>query len=164
MIRRTLVAAAVVVGMVAGTGTPAVAKVTATPGYSYISSYNDCAWTQAWLSDEWGGRIRLESVGTMDYYDGSPCGNNTFVQAPYGIAVQQNLMVWRNERWEICPTSPPWVYNTGWAHEVWTGFTWTDYTLPCGYAFYRSWSQAMSYDNGWHSDIAILGNDWVLVD
>jgi len=56
----------------------AEAKVTATPGYSYISGNADCAWTQAWLTDE-GNSPGLWSVGTTDYFNGNTCGNNTFV-------------------------------------------------------------------------------------
>jgi hypothetical protein len=164
---RPLVGIAVALGILLGSPGVAVAKTTSTPGYTYIS-WRDCAWTQAWLSDQ-GARPGLWSVGTMDWTDGaSPCGNNTY-QAPAGnIALMQNLMFWAGSqvpaRWMICETRAPWVVNPVQSHQVTTGFGWA--SPPCGPNFYRSWSNAMSWDQptgGWHSQGPILGNDWVIV-
>jgi hypothetical protein len=150
---------ALALGFLIGSPGVAFAKTTATPGYSYISASADCAWTEAWLSDQ-GGNPSLQSVGTMDWFNGSTCGDNAHVAGAQDIGLMQNLMLWTGSDWAICNTNAPFVTNPSASHDVWTGFGWS--SPPCGAGFYRSWSEAWSWNQAYHSDTAILGNDWVI--
>lgn len=161
--RRVLIGLAVILGFVVGSPGIAVAKTTATPGYSFISGNADCGWTEAWLTDQ-GASPGLQSVGTTDYFNGSTCGDNTFVPQVFRMALKENLMRWDGTGWVLCQTNAPFIYNNGQSHDVWTGFNWG--APPCGHAYYRSWSQVWTQTNfgsSWHSDAAILGNDWIIL-
>jgi hypothetical protein len=100
-------------------------------------------------------------VGTTDWFNGNTCGDNTYVAPTGRIALKQNLMIWTDfGGWGICNTNAPFVYNPAPSHDVWTGFGWA--APPCGNGFYRSWSQAWSWNGAFHSHTPILGNDWVI--
>lgn len=162
-VTRHAVLIAVALGVLFGAPGVAYAKSVSTPGFTYISQRN-CGWNQATLSDV-GGRPRLDSVGTMDWWgNNAACGDQSYQAQPWAIALRQNLMFWNGSlvpaRWMICDTSAPWVQNAGWAHQVTTGFGWG--APPCGSNFYRSFGETMTWDGGWKSDTAILGSDWVI--
>jgi hypothetical protein len=164
---RPFIVLAIALGILVGSPGVASAKTTQNSGYSYISN-NDCAWTQAWLTDE-GSNPGLWSVGTMDWsWGGVACADHSRVAQTQNIAVKQNLMIWfsnqpnGNNGWIICETGAPWVYNASPSHEVWTGFGWD--RPPCGSGYYRSWSQAQTFWGSWHTTNAILGNDWVIIN
>src|SRR4051794_22317787 len=91
--RRPFVCLTVVIGILVGTGV-AQAKTTSTAAYTYISSNGNCPWNLTMLSDE-NGHPALWSIGTDDYWGGSPCSDTSHVAPRTWIALKQNLMKWQ---------------------------------------------------------------------
>lgn len=129
------------------TATAASAATQSARGYTQKTSNGGCSFIDTSITAN-AGRITLSTYGSLDWFNGRPCGYESTAPAGW-FYVTQDLYVQRGGHMVICNQGPL-VFNSappgGYSHEVRTSFTWA--SAPCGSGYYAGSAGSFHYEQG----------------